>query len=136
MISKLWKEQKHPTPKFINDRSHKAFEIYLPGLEVDLSGAANLMGALTGKIRKKSVTEEVTEEVVRLLKVISGTMKRSDIQKRLKLKHDEHFRSAYILPALKIGLVEMTIPDKPNSRLQRYKLTDRGKGYIKKRKSR
>lgn len=38
------------------------------------------------------------------------------------LKDDDHFREAYLLPALAAGLVEMTIPDKPNSRNQRYRV--------------
>ena len=61
------------------------------------------------------VTEEVTEEVARLLGVMSGEMKRIDIQRRLGLKHENHFREAYLLPALSMGLIWMTVPDKPNS---------------------
>jgi ATP-dependent DNA helicase RecG len=50
----------------------------------------------------------------------------------LGLKHDEHFRISYLLPALKIGLIEMTVPDKPNSRFQRYRISKIGKDYLKK----
>jgi ATP-dependent DNA helicase RecG len=72
------------------------------------------------------VTEEVTGEVVRMLQVIEGEMKRSEIQERLGLKHEEHFRKSYLLPALELGVIEMTIPDKPTRRLQKYRLTKKG----------
>ena len=45
---------------------------------------------------------------------------------RLGLKNDEHFRKAYLSPALHAGLIEMTIPDKPHSSNQRYRLTPAG----------
>lgn len=35
-----------------------------------------------------------------------------------------------IVPALKAGLVAMTLPDKPHSRLQKYRLTDKGRGWM------
>lgn len=37
------------------------------------------------------------------------------------LKHRPTFRDKYLLPAMALGLVEMTIPDKPNSSQQRYR---------------
>jgi predicted transcriptional regulator len=46
--------------------------------------------------------------------------------KYLKLRHRPTFLYTYIQPALRLGLIEMTIPDKPNSRLQKYRLTEKG----------
>lgn len=45
----------------------------------------------------------------------------------LSLRDRMHFQSAYLLPALDLGLVEMTLPDKPRSPLQRYRLTPAGR---------
>lgn len=39
---------------------------------------------------------------------------------KLNLKSREGFRRNYLSPAMERNLVEMTIPDKPNSRNQRY----------------
>jgi len=71
------------------------------------------------------VTTEVTPEV-RLLSVLTSEMTRKQLKEALKLKDDEHFRKAYLLPALDAGLIEMTIPDKPRSSKQKYRLTDKG----------
>ncbi len=81
------------------------------------------------------VTGEVTGEVERLLAVLQGEMKRSELQEALGLKHEDHFRAAFLRPALEGGWIEMTIPDKPNSRLQKYRLTPTGKTYLSNRKA-
>ena len=61
---------------------------------------------------------------------MQGEMTRGELQKCLDLKHLPHFRDAYLRPALNAGFIEMTIPDKPKSRLQRYRLTALGKRLI------
>jgi ATP-dependent DNA helicase RecG len=73
------------------------------------------------------VTGEVTGEVRRLLSAMNGEMKRAEIQSVRGLKHEDYFREAYLLPAIKLGLLEMTIPDKPRSSRQKYRLTTKGK---------
>ena len=81
-------------------------------------------------------TGEVTGEVKpvgRLLQVMAGEMTRQHLQEALGLKHEDHFRNAYLLPALRAGLIEMTIPDKPRSRSQRYRLTPAGSRYLLRR---
>jgi len=75
------------------------------------------------------VAPEVTPEV-RLLSVLAGEMTRQQLKEALGLKDDEHFRKAYLLPALEAGLVEMTIPDKPRSSKQKYRLTDKGRNRL------
>ena len=39
----------------------------------------------------------------------------------LGLKHRPTFRDNYLLPALELGIIEMTVPDKPNSSNQKYR---------------
>ena len=58
-------------------------------------------------------------------------MSRQEIQQALGLKHDDHFRNAYLIPALQAGLIERTIPDKPRSSKQRYRVTPAGRRYLR-----
>lgn len=58
--------------------------------------------------------------------VMHGEMKRAAIQDALDLRHRDYFNEAYLIPALNAGYVEMTIPDKPKSSQQKYRLTKKG----------
>ena len=77
------------------------------------------------------VTDQVTEEVLRLLSIMQDEMTRADIQQQLGLKHLPHLRNAYLNPALDHGLIEMTLPDKPRSRMQKYRLTTVGRQVLR-----
>lgn len=70
-----------------------------------------------------STSEQVAEQVKELVNVFDKEMDRQEIQDKLRLAHREHFRAKYLKPALEQGFVEMTIPDRPNSSLQKYRLT-------------
>jgi len=50
-------------------------------------------------------------------------MSRDELQMALGLKDRKSFWKRYLKPALEQGLIEMTIPEKPNSSLQKYRLT-------------
>ncbi len=69
-----------------------------------------------------SSDENISEYVKRLLLVMEYntpyTLK--DIMSLLNLKSKETLRKNYIHPALSLGLINMTLPDKPKSRNQRY----------------
>ncbi len=45
-------------------------------------------------------------------------MGRAELQKNLKLTDKRNFINLHLKPALTSKLIEMTIPEKPNSRLQ------------------
>ena len=68
---------------------------------------------------------------VRLLRMMSGEMTRQCLQEVLGLKYEGHFREAYLTPALRAGLIEMTIPDKLRSSKQCYRLTPAESAYLK-----
>ena len=72
-------------------------------------------------------TPQVTPQVGQLIKAIDGTQSREELQEKLDLKDREHFRKSYLNEALLLELIEMSIPDKPNSRNQKYRLTPKGK---------
>jgi len=68
-----------------------------------------------------------TVQVKELVKILDNEMNRQEIQSKLNLSDKKHFRLNYLKPALEQGFIEMTIPDKPNSSLQKYRLTILGK---------
>jgi predicted HTH transcriptional regulator len=79
------------------------------------------------------VADQVTDQVKRLLVAIANTkLDAKTCMQSIGLRHLPTFRSSYLSPAVKAGLVEMTIPDKPNSRLQKYRLTAKGRALFAK----
>ena len=53
-------------------------------------------------------------------------IERIEIQHALGLRHEDYFREVYLLPALQANCIAMTIPEKPKSSRQKYRLTDKG----------
>ena len=81
--------------------------------------------------KPEQVTPQVTPQVNALIGVVEGTMTREVLQDLLRISNRKYFREEYIKPALELDLIEMTIPNKPNSKNQKYKLTPKGRLYLK-----
>ncbi len=63
----------------------------------------------------------------RLVWIIEEAMSREEIMARLELTHRGHFAGKYLNPALAGQWVERTLPDKPTSKNQKYRLTSKGR---------
>lgn len=85
----------------------------------------SLSVALGEAIRNESATDQVTDQVARLLQALQGgtSLKVNQVMERLGLAHKATFRGNYLKPALAAGLIEMTDPESPTSPTQRYRLT-------------
>ena len=77
------------------------------------------------------VTPQVTPQVESLMKVIYGELSRKEIQEKLGLLDRKNFAEKYLNPALDAQVLEMTLPDKPRSSAQKYRLSEFGKSYLK-----
>jgi ATP-dependent DNA helicase RecG len=98
-----------------------------------VAGRRQVAGEVTPEAAPE-VTGEVTPEVKRLLPLCATPKTRRELQAALRLKDDDHFRVAYVLPALHGGFIEMTIRDKPTSSKQRYRLTEKGRAWLRSRR--
>ena len=54
------------------------------------------------------------------------------IMAELGLKHWKTFQTNYLAPLMAMGILERTIPDKPRSRMQRYRTTEPGLATLRK----
>ena len=99
-----------------------------PGFAVEDGFVTTVWRPSTSRLTKPA--PEVTPEVARMLSVVRGEKSRREIQAALGLADAKHFREHYLQPAIAQGLLEMTIPSKTRSRLQKYRLTDKGSAIL------
>lgn len=63
-----------------------------------------------------------------MLKILKDEISRDEIMSSLGLNDKKNFREVY--PAIEDELVSLTIPDKPTSSKQKYRLIELGKSVI------
>ena len=73
-------------------------------------------------IQIAEASEHLSEYIKRLLEIMDYDIPYTSnaLMEKLGLKSKEGFRRNYLHPAIEQNLIRMTIPDKPNSRNQRY----------------
>lgn len=89
-------------------------------IEFILSQLDKILDDFVAQVREDN--EAISEYTKKLLGVMEYDISytSNDLMKKIGLSSKEGFRRNYLRPAIEMGLVHMTIPDKPNSRNQRY----------------
>lgn len=89
-------------------------------IEFMLSRIDKILDDISTQIKEDN--EQLSEAVRKLLEVMEYDVPYTGkiLMEKLGLKSREGFRRNYLRPAVEMELIRMTIPDKPNSRNQRY----------------
>ena len=110
-VKNLLKENGNPEPIFTVDKI-TAFEVTVrPSLSLNL--------VISEEKVTKSVTK-FTETVNDIIAFCSTPRSMTEIMEHIGLKHRYNVKHRYIDPLIDSGVLMMTIPDKPNSRNQKY----------------
>ena len=73
----------------------------------------------------ESLVDEVQRKV--LLVLHKSPLSTAELAAEVGISQPKNLRRRYLRLLLNMGLVEYTIPQKPNSRLQKYRLTEKGR---------
>lgn len=89
-------------------------------IEFMLSQIDRILDDVSAQVSEEN--EKLSEGIKRLLEVMEYDIPYTSkaLMEKLGLKSREGFRRNYLHPAIEMNLIRMTIPDKPNSRNQRY----------------
>lgn len=110
-VKNLLKENGNPEPIFTVDKI-TAFEVTVwPSLSLNLVTSEEKV--------TKSVTK-LTETVNDIIAFCSTPRSMTEIMEHIGFKHRYNVKHRYIDPLIDSGVLMMTIPDKPNSRNQKY----------------
>lgn len=86
-------------------------------------------GQVAGQVTGQ-VSEQVEAWVIEVLSACLEPKKSAEIQQITGIKHRETFQRNYLDRLLNDKLLVRTIPDKPRSRLQAYRTTDKGRALL------
>jgi len=92
----------------------------------------DVTGEVTRQVPDKypTSTRQVTTQEAAVLTTARNPSTRTELQKSAGFRDREHFVNTCLNSLLKAGFLEMTIPDKPRSSKQKYRLTDAGKHLL------
>jgi ATP-dependent DNA helicase RecG len=99
-------------PQFISTPS--TFHVVLKNMNF------NLLGSNEQVSEQVNTQDEQDKRTGQILEFCSEPRTRDEMQKFTGIAHREYFRAKILKPLLESGKLKMTIPDKPNSRNQKY----------------
>ena len=106
-----------------------------PGIRAQATAEQRKQADRAGAQSPTQSPTQSTDPVRRLLEALRDRESSAgELRQAVGITHRPTFRENYLHPALDAGLIERTIPDKPSSRLQRYRLTEAGRAHLTKNK--
>ena len=127
-----------PAPEFDSDEDRTYYLVRLPvhpqaGADEKYEGTTQAPTQSTDPVTQL-VTQSVTqlnENEIRLLQMVgSGEVSPKALRQQLGISHRTFFRNNYLNPALEAGWIEPTLPEKPTSSNQKYRLTQKGRHML------
>ena len=88
---------------------------------IPLSEAATATVGPTSQGTPQVAPQDLEQRLTELTEFCSIPRSKSEMMTHIGLTDSKNFRERYLVPLLNAGKIEMTIPDKPNSRNQKYK---------------
>jgi ATP-dependent DNA helicase RecG len=138
-----------PVPEFDTDEDRTSYLVRLPmhprsevvtpqttpqGISLSDSALHEFVVALDG-VSTQVTTQVTTQVAAQIRSALAATrekpLSRGEIQETVGLANREHFRKKYLEPLVSLGWLEPTIPDRPTSRNQKYRLTERGREILR-----
>jgi len=148
MMREVWPKLGHPAPDYRNDRAGKSFELSLPGLDREFGQTSALVKNLLERNKAHTPRQaheaheahvEAHEAHVELLApwqaslLAACQMEPKTTSELLAIagykSRTGNFKKG-LQNLLEGRLLELTIPDRPRSRGQKYRLTDRGRQVL------
>ena len=83
------------------------------------------------RIESEPVTKSVTKSVTKILDFLAEAKSRQEIFAFLEIGNQTKNFNTNLKPLIANNLLELTMPGKPHSKLQRYRLTEKGKKLLK-----
>ncbi|MBM4083201.1 MAG: hypothetical protein FJ272_00250, partial [Planctomycetes bacterium] len=157
MMRDAWRKLGHPSPTYKNDRAAKSFEFFIPELDKEVDMASDLVKAMFGSapqteapVKAPVEAHEEAHDEAHDEAHEEAHDRISDIQRKILSACADKPQSTPDLLALlgygsrtgnlkkalarmrTVGFLELTIPDKPRSKNQRYRLTTTGRRALTK----
>lgn len=132
-----------PPAEFEFDEDHSYFMVRLPVHPAALEVAESVVGEEDGPVGTRSPTQPsdpvtppvgtksaLSQHQVKILRNCLEESAIGDLMNIAERKDRTKFRNQVLNPMIETGLIEMTIPDKPTSSRQRYRITDKGRKLL------
>lgn len=120
-----------PEPKIEEIAMRLRFTVYLAEPLHIQTGATEQVETQVNEQVGEQVSEQVSEQVTAVLNACKNTPRtKVELLQMLGLANAYMNYKRHLLPLIEQGFIERTIPDKPNSRLQKYRLTEKGKRML------